>query len=86
MWETQTVDWLGDVGFTPSLAFNDYGSGFPSIAYFNNSIPGSLLFIEDPPGAAVPEPAAATVLLAGALLWCALPRLSRPEYFNGSQS
>ena len=35
------------VGFTPSLAFNDFGSGFPSIAYFD--ISSNLMFVEDPP-------------------------------------
>jgi hypothetical protein len=57
-WQTQTVDGVGSVGRYPSLAFNDYGSGFPSIAYFDSTT--SLFFIEDPP-AAVPEPA--TLLL-----------------------
>ena len=40
-WQTQTVDAVGNVGCTPSLAFNDYGSGFPSIAYFDNGSGGT---------------------------------------------
>jgi hypothetical protein len=63
-WQTQTVDAVGNVGFTASLAFNDYGSGFPSIAYFNDTLPGSLFFIDDPPAAA-PEPASAILLAIG---------------------
>jgi hypothetical protein len=34
-------------GYTPSLAFNDFGTGFPAIAYFG--IDSNLHFVEDPP-------------------------------------
>lgn len=30
-WQTQFVDTVGNVGWASSLAFNDYGTGFPSI-------------------------------------------------------
>jgi hypothetical protein len=63
-WQTQTVESAGDVGIAPSLAFNDYGSGFPSIAYFDAGT--SLFFIEDPP--AVPEPASLLLLAIGLAL------------------
>jgi hypothetical protein len=69
-WRTQTVDSVGNVGLTPSLAFNDYGSGFPSIAYLNNVALGQLFFIEDPPGAAVPEPATLLLVAWTAILHC----------------
>ncbi|MEX0611586.1 MAG: PEP-CTERM sorting domain-containing protein [Pirellulales bacterium] len=62
IWQTQPVDQVGSVGYTPSLAFNDYGSGFPSIAYFDAN--GTVFFIDDPP-AAVPEPASAMLLAIG---------------------
>jgi hypothetical protein len=55
VWQNQLVDSDG-VGLFPSLAFNTFGNGFPSIAYMVDQ--GSfddLYFIEDPP-AAVPEP------------------------------
>jgi hypothetical protein len=81
-WQTQTVDAVGNVGRMPSLAFNDYGSGFPSIAYLDQS--GSLYFIEDPPGAAVPEPASVMLLVAGAWLWFVLPAPRRPDHRNGN--
>ncbi len=49
-WNTQTVV-EGTIkvpfGFTPSLAFDDFGTGFPAIAYFG--IDSNLYFIEDPP-------------------------------------
>ncbi|HUT61266.1 MAG TPA: hypothetical protein VNA25_25740 [Phycisphaerae bacterium] len=66
-WHTQTVDSNGAVGRSTSLAFNDYGTGWPSIAYFdaNTSVPGHLYFIEDPPS--LPEPVAAVLLALGAL-------------------
>ena len=62
-WQIQTVDDVGDVGYCPSLAFNDYGTGFPSIAYFNAT--DTLYFIEDP---LVPEPATLALLLSGAIV------------------
>lgn len=47
----------------PSLAFNHYGSGFPSIAYIGlGGGISSLFFIDDPPGLAVPEPASVMLL------------------------
>jgi hypothetical protein len=68
IWQTQSVDAVGNVGVSPSLAFNDYGSGFASIAYFDTGFPGSLFFIEDPPGAGVPEPESVMVLAIGLAL------------------
>jgi hypothetical protein len=69
IWQSQTVDAVGNVGYMPSLAFNDYGSGFPSIAYFDGStLNGQLFFIDDPPGAAVPEPASVMLLAIGLAL------------------
>jgi hypothetical protein len=70
IWQTQPVDTAGNVGQYTSLAFNDYGTGFPSIAYFD-STGTNLYFIEDPP-AIVPEPWAAGLLIPGAfvgLVW-----------------
>jgi len=63
-WQDQLVD-SDAVGIVPSLAFNPYGSGFPSIAYMVDQ--GSfddLYFIEDPP-ALVPEPASIASLAFG---------------------
>ncbi len=52
-WNTQVVV-NGTIevptGYTPSLAFNAFGNGFPAIAYFG--IDSNLYFIEDPPPAA----------------------------------
>jgi hypothetical protein len=67
-WQAQTVDGMVNAGGSSSIAFNDYGTGFPAIAYFVDH-PGAtddLYFVEDPP--AVPEPAAVMLLLAGAVL------------------
>jgi hypothetical protein len=61
-WQTQLVDSGGLDIFQSSLAFNDFGNGFPSIAYVNAS--QELYFIEDPP-LAVPEPASALLMLVG---------------------
>jgi hypothetical protein len=61
IWQTQPVDTAGDVGLYSSLAFNDYGNGFPSIAYFD-STGATLYFIEDPP-ATVPEPQTALLVI-----------------------
>jgi hypothetical protein len=69
VWQTQTVE----TGILPiyqsSLAFNDFGNGFPSIAYVDEF--SDLYFIEDPP-LAVPEPAAVVLLLAGLATVCRL--------------
>lgn len=49
-WNTQTVvDGTFEVptGYTPSLAFNDFGTGFPAIAYFG--VDSNIYFVEDPP-------------------------------------
>lgn len=59
-WQIQTVDSPGEF-LQSSVAFNDFGNGFASIAYVNSS--NQLYFIEDPP-ATVPEPASALLILA----------------------
>ena len=49
-WNTQVVvngTFEVPTGYTPSLAFNDFGTGFPAIAYFG--IDSNLYFVEDPP-------------------------------------
>jgi hypothetical protein len=63
-WQSQTVDAVGDVGSSPSLAFNDFGNGFPSISYFDFTT--SLFFVEDPP--TVPEPASMILIAVGMAL------------------
>ena len=61
-WHTQQVANAGLGGLSTSLAFNDYGTGWPSIMYFDTG--GGLYFIEDPPD--VPEPACLLPLALGA--------------------
>jgi hypothetical protein len=65
-WVTQVADTTG-TSFAPrtSLAFNEYGHGFPAIAYITNSGDGTgnLEFVVDPPST-VPEPAAIVLVLA----------------------
>ncbi len=69
-WQRQIVD--AQFPFTnPSLAFNEYGSGWPGIVYFD--MQGNAYFIEDPQ--IVPEPTCLTLLLAGA--WFYRRRLGR---------
>jgi len=76
LWQSQTVDDQVRVSGAPSLAFNDYGTGFPSIAYFTDNFDAmppeafrsSLYFIEDP--APLPEPSAFGLLFLGAGLAC----------------
>jgi hypothetical protein len=49
-WNTQVVvngSFEVPTGYTPSLAFNEFGNGFPAIAYFG--IDQNLYYIEDPP-------------------------------------
>lgn len=49
-WNTQVAvagSFEVPTGFTPSIAFNDFGTGFPAIAYFD--ISSELRFVEDPP-------------------------------------
>lgn len=56
-WNTQLIlDNSPDVPLRTSLDFNEYGHGFPAIAYIDGS--GSVLFTVDPPLAAIPEPTA----------------------------
>ncbi len=62
-WQTQTVDYVGDVGQRPSIAFNEYGTGWPGIAYFDST--DALYYIEDPP-MGLPEPATLALVAAGA--------------------
>ena len=64
-WHTMVVDNDPiELGFHPSLAFNEYGTGWPAIAYTSWD---TLFFIEDPPEAvAVPEPGTIALLLTGA--------------------
>ena len=60
IWQAQTVDTGGNIYLQSSLAFNDFGNGFASIAFLDES--GQLSFIEDPP-AVVPEPASVLLML-----------------------
>lgn len=63
-WQHQIVD-SDTVGIFPSLAFNPFGNGFPSIAYtVDQGTFDDLYFIEDPP-TLVPEPSAAVMLAMG---------------------
>ncbi len=66
-WRTQTADSTVK-GFLPSLAFNDFGNGFPSIAFLEFDTGGfdSVHFIEDPP--AVPEPSTCALAFFGLVL------------------
>ena len=61
-WQTQVVDTGPDV-FQSSVAFNDFGDGFASIAYVNET--SQLYFIEDPP--LLPEPTSASLLFLGSV-------------------
>ena len=61
-WQIQNVDSQIEDFRQSSLAFNDFGNGFASIAYVDEG--GDLFFIEDPP-LAVPEPASALLMLLG---------------------
>jgi hypothetical protein len=61
-WENQVVAWQGNTGLHPSLAFNDYGTGWAGIAYLDAE--WKVWYIEDPP--AVPEPATLALLAGGA--------------------
>lgn len=63
VWHTQTVD--ATAGENPSLAFNEYGDGWPVIAYMDTASPGHLYVIQDPPG--LPEPATVALLALGGL-------------------
>ena len=63
VWQTQTVD--ATAGRNPSLAFNEYGDGWPVIAYFEGVVPGHLYVVRDPPG--LPEPATLSLLALGGL-------------------
>jgi hypothetical protein len=85
IWQTQTVDAVGDVGHNPSLAFNDFGNGFPSITYLDldpDTFDSRLFFIEDPPAPAVPEPASAMLLMAGMLSWFVSIAVRRPDHLD----
>lgn len=61
IWQTQTVD-SGTTFLQSSVAFNDFGNGFASIAYVDAS--HDLFYVEDPP-AVVPESASALLMLIG---------------------
>jgi len=60
VWQEQIVDEPPGWGENVCLAFNDWGDGWPSIAY---NIDDVLYFVHDPPAA--PEPAAVVLLLLG---------------------
>ena len=67
-WHLQTVSTA--VSYYPSLAFNEYGTGWPAIAFLDQQ--NTVYYTEDPPD--VPEPATLSFLLIGA---AALLRLRR---------
>lgn len=46
-WVFTNIDTTGSTGWYPSLAFNEFGNGFPAIAYFG--LDSALYYIEDPP-------------------------------------
>ncbi len=66
-WETSLIDdsvWHDNAvgNLRPSLAFDDYGTSYPAVAYIDGN--GDLTVAFDPPAA--PEPATAALLLASA--------------------
>ena len=66
-WQTDVVDagsGSNSIGFNPSIAFREFGTGdrVAAISYHDDS--GNLYYIEDPP-AVVPEPASLALLLTG---------------------
>ena len=76
-WHWQSTGYGGEY---TSLAFNDYGDGWPAIASISG---GTLSYLEDPPG--VPEPATGAALMAGAAALLARRRACarKPTYQSG---
>ena len=73
IWQSQIVDSGGFPIYQSSLAFNDFGTGFPSIAYSNEG--QELYYIEDPP-LLVPEPGSLCLVCVGVLIGLARRRTS----------
>jgi hypothetical protein len=76
---TISMDGFGNKPRRPSLAFDDYGTTWPAVAYVDSD--GSVNVAFDPP--AVPEPGTLALLLAAGALAAARPRSRRAYQHDG---